>query len=87
MAVKNDEVRMGEYFLTAERELRRVAPDREGDLRVWFQAKNAAIPDQPFLFGHTQDGPPTLETFAGQCQRRLSWAEVDALRAERAASR
>lgn len=83
MAVRADEAMIGTFFVTANQELRkvvRVTTDGQGCPRVWFQCKSAVAPNRPFLFGHTQANPPTLVDFIAQCDHRLSWAELGALR-------
>ncbi len=83
MAVCADEVKTGMLFVTAGQELRkvvRVVTDGVGRRHVWFQCKSAVVPDHPFLFGHTQDNPPSLEDFIAQCDRRLGWTELCQLR-------
>ena len=84
MAVNAGDVTPGEFFMTRDRELRkvyRVVADGQGGWRVWFQCKPATLPCQPLLFGHTQADPPALEDFIAQCAYRLSEPELQALRA------
>ena len=83
MAVRADEVMIGRFFATSGQYLRkvvRVATDEQRGTHVWFQHKSAITPNQPFLFGHTQDDPPTLEDFIAQCDRQLGWTELCELR-------
>jgi len=83
MAVQAGEIMPGDYFMTAERELRkvyRVAADGHGCRHVWYQCKPATLPAQPLLFGHTQAKPLPIEDFAAQCAYRLSEPELRQLR-------
>lgn len=79
MALNAEDVVAGEYFLTPDRQLRKVVRVVRGDhgaAHVWYQCKSATVPNSPFLFGHTQANPPTLDEFVAQCERRLSWVEI-----------
>lgn len=82
MAVDAGEVAPGEFFMTRDRELRkvyRVVADGQGVLRVWYQCKPAALPCQPLLFGHAQADPPALADFVVQCAYRVREPELRAL--------
>lgn len=83
MAIRADEVMIGSYFVTADQELRkvvRVVTDERGRTHVWYQCKSATTAGQPFLLGHTQADPPTLEVFIAQCDHPVGWAELGRLR-------
>lgn len=83
MAVHSREIVPGEFFMSHDRELRKVARlafDAEGRLRVWYQRKSATLPTQPLLFGHGQADAPYLEDFVAECDYRLSGPELSALR-------
>lgn len=82
MVVRADEVREGEFFVTASQELRKVVrlvTDDQGRTHVWYQCKSATVANRPFLFGHSRNDAPLLEDFIAQCNHRLSRAAISEL--------
>lgn len=83
MPVSTSSVQVGQYFATATDQLRKVTKldqDDQGRDRVHYLSKSAKIVGRRFNFGHTIANPPLLETFAIDCDRQLSLADVDDLR-------
>jgi len=83
MAVPVDEVTAGSVFVTASQELRKVVfvkPNAEGRTVVWYQRKHMSEGHRPLLFGHQQTHAPAIETFAAECDHRLTWSEICRLR-------
>lgn len=83
MPVPTSSVQVGEYFITATDQLRKVtnlSKDAQGRDRVHYLSKSAKIMGRQFDFGHTISNPPLLDTFANGCDKQLSAADVDNLR-------
>ena len=83
MPVPASSVQVGEYFITATKQLRKVTKlgqDDQGQGQVYYFHKSTLIPGRRFDSGHVTANPAQLETFAGDCVEQLSPAEIADLR-------
>ena len=83
MPVPASSVQVGEYFITATKQLRKVTKldqDDQGQGQVYYFHKSTLIPGRRFDSGHVTANPVLLETFAGDCVKQLSPAEIADLR-------
>ena len=83
MPVPASSVQVGEYFITATKQLRKVTKldqDDQGHGQVYYFHKSTLIPGRRFDSGHVTANPALLETFAGDCVKQLSPAEIADLR-------
>lgn len=68
MPVPASSVQVGEYFITATKQLRKVTKldqDDQGQGQVYYFHKSTLIPGRRFDSGHVTANPVLLETFAG----------------------
>ena len=83
MPVPASSVQVGEYFITATKQLRKVTKldqDDQGQGQVYYFHKSTLIPGRRFDSGHVPANPALLETFAGDCVKQLSSAAIADLR-------
>lgn len=83
MAVPQQSVKAGEYFVTATHQLRKVTKldkDDQGRDRVHYLKKSVLIKGRKFDFGHTIANPPLLDTFVNDCNKQLNATEVSEYR-------
>lgn len=83
MPVPASSVQVGEYFITATKQLRKVTKLDQGDQgqgQVYYLHKSALIPGRRFDSGHVTANPALLEAFAGDCVKQLSPTELADLR-------
>ena len=83
MPVPASSIQVGEYFITATDQLRKVTKldqDDQGRDRVHYLSKSAKIARRGFNSGHANANPPLLDTFASDCDKQLNASEVADLR-------
>ncbi len=83
MPISISQVEVGEYYNAGENQLRKVTnivTDDKGRSREEYQTKSQAIPGRTFGSGSTLANPPIIGTFAKKCNRKLTPADVAALR-------
>jgi hypothetical protein len=83
MPISISHVVVGEYYNAGNNQLRKVTnivTDGKGRSRVEYLKKSQAIPGRDFEPGSTRANPARIATFAEQCNRKLTPAEVAILR-------
>ena len=83
MPVQSSEVQVGAFFITADKQLRKVTQietDAQSRDRVHYLSKSANIANRQFNFGHTKENPPLMDSFISDCDRLLSTLDILQLR-------
>ena len=77
MPINQNELAVNGIYVTETDQLRKVTSITAG--KVQYQAKSAKIPHRPWEWAATKTNPPSLDTFCGAVDRRLTSGEIEDL--------